>query len=317
MTMTLEQTAGQSAADQGLALRCPRCATALTCNHCPSCGCSLRTSNGIVHALPPERVAHFARFIEDYECIRTAEGRGGESAAEYLGLPYKDSSGKHAGQWKIRARSFDYMLDHILCPNRFPDGAAIMDLGAGNCWMSYRLALAGFHPVAVDLLVNNRDGLGVAACYRSSVPGLFPRFRAEFSRLPFSSGQFDAVIFNSSFHYAEDPRLALQEALRSLRSGGIVVVSDTPWYSSEENGQKMVTERRTMFLARYGTASNSIQGIDFLTSERLRLLEQYCGIRWEIHAPWYGPMWALRPLLAKLRGRREPAVFRLYIARKD
>lgn len=313
--MTLQDTAAR--AYQATAFRCPRCMTGLSGYECPNCCFYLRTCNGIIHALPPERVAYYARFIEDYERIRAAEGRGGGSAAAYIGLPYRDFSGKPSKQWTIRARSFDYLLSQILQREGFSKGASVLDLGAGNGWMSYRLALAGFRPVAVDLLVNEADGLGAAEHYRPFLPDFFPRFRAEFTRLPFACGQFDCAVFNSSFHYSEHPDLAIEEALRTLRRGGVLVISDTPWYSSEEAGQKMMAERRALFLARYGTASDSIQGLEFLTEERLQRLERQCGIRWEIHTPWYGPTWALRPFLAKVRGRREPATFRIYVARKD
>ena len=70
--------------------------------------------------------------------------------------------------------------------------------------MSFRLGGAGYHPVAVDLLTNDRDGLGAAEHYRQHLPEIFPRFQAELARLPFQNEQFDAVIFNASFHYAED-----------------------------------------------------------------------------------------------------------------
>jgi hypothetical protein len=39
-------------------------------------------------------------------------------------------------------------------------------------------------------------------------------------------------------------------------------------------------------------------------------------VQWDVHHPWYGLRWAMRPLIAKLQGRREPSSFRLYVARK-
>ena len=71
-------------------------------------------SRGIVLALPPDRVAHYGRFIKDYERIRAAEGRGSESEEFYLGLPYKDVSGRNSEQWHIRGRSYDYLIKHLL-----------------------------------------------------------------------------------------------------------------------------------------------------------------------------------------------------------
>src|SRR3546814_11906422 len=79
----------------------------------------------------------------------------------------------------------------------------VLDLGAGNCWMSYRLSLAGYRPCAVDLLTNDSDGMGAARHYRAHLPALFPRFQASFGQLPFADDQFDAAVFNASFPYSE------------------------------------------------------------------------------------------------------------------
>ena len=85
----------------------------------------------------------------------------------YLSLPYKDVAGKNSKQWKIRARSFDYLMKHVLRRSLLHDGGRILDLGAGNGWMSYRLALANYRPFAVDLLTNDRDGIGACLLYTS------------------------------------------------------------------------------------------------------------------------------------------------------
>ena len=189
-------------------MQCPRCRTDLIGLSCMQCGLRLWTSHGIVHALPPERVAHFARFMADYERIRAAEGRGSESKEFYLGLPYKDNSGRNSGQWHIRAQSYQCLINHVLeTPGR---RRTVLDIGAGNCWMSFRLALLGYRPIAVDLLTNEDDGLGAAVHYRDALPEFFPRFQAEITRLPFQSEQFDVVIFNASFHYSEDYEASLR-----------------------------------------------------------------------------------------------------------
>jgi len=177
-----------------------------------------------------------------HERIRAAEGRGSASADFYLALPYRDTTGKDRGQWQMRARSYDYIVRHL------PEGGRVLDLGAGNGWMSFRLALAGYQPVAVDLLTNDRDGLGAARHYRARLPRLFPRFQSEMRRLPFADGQFDVAVFNASFHYAEDGQACLREALRCVKTGGMVIISDTPWYARDASGRQMLAERREAFL---------------------------------------------------------------------
>jgi SAM-dependent methyltransferase len=306
---------GEDAPQFDVRMQCPRCRTDLTGLSCIQCGLRMRTSHGLVHALAPERAAHFARFIADYERIRAAEGRGSKSQEFYLGLPYEDITGRNQNQWNIRGRSYDCLIEQVL--EASGRQRMILDIGAGNCWMSYRLALMGYRPVAVDLLTNEDDGLGAAVHYQEALPDLFPRFQAEISRLPFQSGQFDVVIFNASFHYSEDYKASLSEALRCLRSDGMVVISDTPWYSTEESGRKMVAERHAGFAQRYRTASDSIRSLEFLTDERLRELEEQLSIQWSVFSPQFGWKWAMRPIVARLRGKREPSRFRIYVARKD
>jgi len=305
---------GDVVSHRDIRLQCPRCRTAIEGLDCLLCGFRIYIGKGIVHALPPERSAHFGRFIAEDERIQAGEGRGSQSAEYYLGLPYKDATGRNGDQWLIRARSFDCLLQKVLGPAS--DRGMILDLGAGNCWMSFRLTLLGYRPIAVDLLTNDQDGLAAAEHFQEHLPSPIPRFQAELTRLPFGDGQFDVVVFNGSFHYSEDYEATLREALRCLKSGGRVIISDTPWVSGEECGRQMIAERRAAFLDRSGTASDSVKSLEYLTDERLQMLEEKLAIRWVVHTPWYGFKWAMRPWMAKFRGKGEPSHFRLYVATK-
>lgn len=297
-------------------LRCPRCAAPLNGERtCPRCKFVMEEKDGILFALAPERAAYYANFIADYEHIRAAEGRGSQQKSYYLALPYRDTTRHNSGQWKIRAKSYDCLMRWVLNPSS--DGENILDLGAGNCWLSYQLARRGYRPIAVDLLTNPQDGLGAAIHYNDALGSSIPRFQAELNCLPFQDGQFDSVIFNASFHYSEDYELTLREALRCTKPDGLVVICDTPWYSREESGKQMVVERRAYFCDRFCTASDSLKSEEFLTDERLESLGDALSIRWDVHRPWYGLRWAMRPWIAKLRKRREPSEFRIYVARKD
>ena len=296
-------------------LICPKCRNNSTNFQCPQCGFSFHVEDGIVRTISPDRLAYYSRFIDDYERVRAAEGRGSNSSEFYLSLPYTDTTGSNQDQWRIRSRSYDALLRHVL-PSMAP-GSRILDLGAGNCWMSFRLSLAGYRVCAIDLLTNKHDGLAAAAHYRPPLPADIPRIQAELQNLPFSDDQFDAAIFNASFHYAENYEKTLGEVLRCLKTGGWLIIMDTPWYSSERYGEQMVTERHELFAKKYRTASDSVRSMEFLTDARLRRLEQLFSIRWQIYRPWYGLRWAMRPWTAKFRGRREPSKFRIYVARKQ
>lgn len=240
------------------------------------------------------------RFLDDYLRIRRAEGRGSDDPAYYLALPYKDLSGKLRSQWAMRGRTYRYFENHLL-GNRPLD---IVDLGAGVGWMSYRLAMRGHRPVAVDLLTDDRDGLRAARHYPA-----FPKFEAEFDRLPFADQSFDAAVYNASLHYSSDYSRTLGEARRCLRPGGRIVVLDSPVYKLRVHGELMRLERRAHFLAQYGTDSDHVGSIEYLDLATIEDLAHELKINWRIHKPWYGVAWHMRPLKARLKSARPPSRF--------
>jgi SAM-dependent methyltransferase len=209
--------------------------------------------------LTPENKANFERFVRDYEVVRAKEGWGSPMPDYYLALPFKDLSNKHGWIWRIRAQTLLYMQEHALpkIDTAHSSTCRVLDIGAGNGWLSYRLSQRGYHPIAVDLLDNDVDGLGAARHYLARLQQSFPRFQADMNHLPFDSGQFDVAIFNASFHYSSDYEKTLREALRCLRRPGIVVVADSPFYWREESGKQMLEERRVVFEKQFGIRSDS------------------------------------------------------------
>ena len=303
-----------------LRLRCPLCGQAGQAIDpvaepedplCASCGFVFERKGGIWNALAPNREAYFHQFVLDYQAVRAREGRGSSGAYFYLALPYRDLTGRNAWQWKIRSRTYRCFEQTVLpvMERARPGGLDVLDIGAGNGWMSYRLALRGHRPVALDLLGNSQDGLGAARHYFNYLPAPFPRYQADMDRIPFDNGQFDLAIFNASFHYSEDYSRTLGEAIRCLRTPGQFIILDSPFYNLEECGQRMVEERREDFRRKFGFASDSIRSREFLTAKILEALARKHCVTWRILKPWHGIRWALRPLRARLAGRREPAKF--------
>jgi ubiquinone/menaquinone biosynthesis C-methylase UbiE len=299
-----------------LQFRCPACRTMLSDSAtaqpvCNACGFRISKVNGIYRALTQDRQVDFRQFICEYELVRAKEGRWCSSANYYLELPFKDVSGRNSWQWRIRGRTFRYMERHVFpeIERAYPSGGDVLDVGAGNCWLSFRMALRGHRPVAIDLLDNENDGLGSAKHYFDHLSQPFQRFQAEMDRLPFGAGQFDIVIFNASFHYSVDYKKTLQEALRCLRRPGHVIIADSPFYRHDESGQTMVQEKRAAFQERYGFRSDSIRSREYLTQRALDELAAAFPVRWRVLKPWYGFNWALRPTKAWLLRRREPSKF--------
>jgi SAM-dependent methyltransferase len=286
---------------------------------CPKCGFVLSEVDGIYRCLTPDRQQFFRQFIRDYGLVRAKEGRGSSSEEYYLHLPFKDLSGHNPWQWQIRAKTWQYMERYVL-PNierSSPLGCDVLDIGAGNCWLSYRIALRGHSPVAVDLLDNDADGLGAGRHYLSNLRRSFLRFQAEMDHLPFAAQQFDVAIFNASFHYSVNYDQTLTEVLRCLRRPAHVIIADSPFYSCDEHGQKMVAEKRADFERRFGFRSDSVPSCEYLTPVVLNELAGRLSLRWQVFNPWYGINWALRPVKSRLLRRREPAKFCLLWSKVD
>jgi len=252
-------------------------------------------------------------FLENYGRIRHAENRGSETAAYYLALPYRDLSGKNAAQWLIRGRSYRFFERRILpaIERAAKRPLDILDLGAGNGWMSYRLSLRDHRPIALGIFTDAKDGLGAARFY----PRQFPVLEAEFDHLPVDNASVDLVIYNSSIHYSTDYRRTLSEARRVLRPAGRVVIVDSPVYRKREHGEQMVAERHRQFEKQYGFRSDAIPSIEYFDETMLQELGRDLDIGWTIYRPWYGWSWHLRPLKARLAKRRPPSRFWILVGR--
>jgi SAM-dependent methyltransferase len=298
---------------------CPACHTPLieldaARRRCPKDELIYECRDGIWRLLTPERAAHYARFMREYQRVREAEGRGSIDAAYYRALPFADLSGRFTTDWQIRARSFRSFTASVLQPRERELNRPLraLDLGAGNGWLSYRLAQRGHVAAAIDLLTNPQDGLGAYVHYDAA----FTPVQAEFDRLPFDNAQFDLAIFNASLHYAVNYETTLREALRVLHPGGQIVVLDSPVYRSSSSGAQMVREREAAFTQAYGFPSNALPSENYLTYQRLHDLAEALPLRWKFIQPFYGWHWQLRPLIARLRGRREPARFAVMVGQR-
>jgi SAM-dependent methyltransferase len=298
---------------------CPRCRTALDRvapdrMTCPHDGLEFWNVDGIWRFLLPESEAHFARFIADYESVRRAEQRGSTSSDYYRALPFRDLSRRHTADWRIRARSYNLLVKNVLTrlQNPLERSLRILDLGAGNGWLSNRLSAQGDRVIAVDLLINEQDGLGAWKHYEHS----FTAVQAEFNHLPVMDRFADAVIFNASLHYSENYAETLREALRVLSPQGAIVIMDSPVYRRPASGEQMVREREAQFKEKYGFASDNLQSENFLTYARLNELAHELNLRWQRLTPFYGVRWMFRPLVAALLRRRDPARFHLIVGRR-
>jgi SAM-dependent methyltransferase len=277
---------------------------------CPRCGTAFETSGGIYRFLTRDRAAAAAPFECQYRHVRQREGFRSTSPDYYRRLPSVEPGDSHATVWRIRQESFELFRRHAL-----PDGDAhqvrLLDLGAGNGWLSHRLAALGHRVVAVDRLDDDADGLG--ACRHYPVP--FAVLQADFNALPLAPAQFDIVVFDGSLHYAAVPEDTLAEAGRMLEKGGALVVMDSPMFTTDRDGEAMVAGQLRQIAIDHEVLWPLQPGRGFLTFAAL----ENAGRRLGLHGVFYrsrGPIsWRLGRQMARFRLRRAPAAFGVWVAR--
>lgn len=267
---------------------------------------------------PDELRDRLRRFRRAYALLRAREGR----SAGVTALPELPdvTTGPLARQWSVRARTFGRFMTAVLEPRAreiAPRNAMVLDLGAGNGWLCYRVRQRGHRAIALDFRSDSIDGLGAAQGYRSLISPLFPRVAAAFEAIPLARGSVDIAVFNASLHYALDLHAVLGEAARVVVGGGRIVVLDSPFYRQSSNGEAMVAEKRRDAREHFGELAPDLIAlpfVEYLTRERLSRASATLGIAWRRHRVGY-PLWyELRPVIAWLRRQRQPSRFDLWEA---
>ena len=160
------------------------------------------------------------RFIDDYRRLRLSEGFASTDPAFVRGLPFRDTTGRNPGIWRIRAVHYALVRG---CLALLPRSERVLDLGAGNGWLARRLA--GAHRVTALDLDAGETGLGGLDDARVH------RVCGELEALPLRDGSFDVVIAAAALHYATRLPRALAEIARVLRPGGAFILADSPVYA--------------------------------------------------------------------------------------
>lgn len=268
--------------------------------YCPACNSVYHRTENIWRfvnvALDPYRT-----FIETYRIVRRAEGWGSTDARFYVELPHVAPDDPHSAIWRVRAVTFKKLVAHLQRPG------SLLDVGAGNGWLSYQLLKRGHTIAAIDLNDDARDGLGAQDFY----PLPFVCAQADMQALPFAGAQFDAVILNASLHYATDLARALEGSLRVLKPDGRIFILDSPFYRERAHGDAMLYAKARSFWETYGIEMTRQQR-GYFTFDDFRP----AALHWTWHESIADWRTRLRAATAHRRGKTEPARFGLMVGQR-
>jgi ubiquinone/menaquinone biosynthesis C-methylase UbiE len=170
-----------------------------------------------------ESTSPIRQFVEDYREVRLSEGFVSKDPEFAQQLPFRDATGRNKGTWRVRA--FHYLIVRAGLA-LLPNVRRVLDIGAGNGWMSRRLA-ASYRVTALDV---DAGETGLRALTDSRVS----RVCADLEALPLRNASFDVVIAAAAVHYSNRPASVLAESARVLRRGGVLILADSPVYPDAE-----------------------------------------------------------------------------------
>ena len=295
-------------------LVCPSCRGPLVWSGqhsvCSSEDIEFGVRDGVPDLVLPSRRAGVDAFLEPYVAVRHREGWTDDDERILLGLPYSDLSGRHPAMWRTRARGLE-ALARLLTARYGARKLRICERGAGVAWLSYRLALDGHAVLATDVNTDPRDGLGAARHYVAA--GAPMRVvAAEMDRLPLGDETLDVVVNAASLHYAVGRAAqsdAVAEGARVVVRGGLVVILDSPVYSTAEAGEAMVSEWRAQHPDALADSGFVVRGEILATMREL-------GLEPQLRTHWMGWGWTANYWRHRVLGPREPATLPLIVGVK-
>jgi ArsR family transcriptional regulator len=175
-----------------------------------------------------EQIATTAGADQDARRLKGVLGRRQTKSEEFFASA--------SGQWdRLRRELFGAASGLHALPALIDARWTIGDLGCGTGETSAALAPFVTQAVAVD-----RSGEMLQAARRRlrDLPNVDVR-RGELEALPIADGELDAAVMMLVLHHVPDPAAALQEAARTLKPRGRIVLCDMMPHDREEYRQQM------------------------------------------------------------------------------
>ncbi len=151
----------------------------------------------------------------------------------------KENHKKYAARIELY-RSFGYDIPKLREKmvqqlNGLPEGASIMDVGAGKGHLSLTITKSGKRCTAVD---NSSEEIYLARlnAIHFARDDLIDFKKQDARQLKFESDSFDAILSAAFFHHAIHPELVLNEMQRVCKSNGRIIISDL-----NEKGQQILS----------------------------------------------------------------------------
>jgi SAM-dependent methyltransferase len=139
-----------------------------------------------------------------------------------LELPYLED-----GAWITTYKNFDDIISKVSLA-----GKRVLDIGAGRCWSTRRIVMAGAsYAVGLDILLERFIGLETADIFLQHDELYFERVLGDMNNLPIRPGAFDIAFMTGTLHHSSDLVRTMRQVTESLVPGGMAIVINEPVHS--------------------------------------------------------------------------------------
>ena len=181
----------------------------------------------------------------------------------------------------------------------------VLDLGAGRGWAAKYFAQLGCRVIALDIVPDERIGLGRSTALMERVGTYFDRVIGDGENLPFIDSCFDLVFCSAALHHSSELNSLCANIGRVLRPGGRLCAINEPAIGLLEDEQAIL-DRDAEAEAKFGineTRPSLLGYINAFAAGDLRLaylsspqLERQTTAELEARAANLGAIW---PRLSK------------------
>ena len=158
----------------------------------------------------------------------------------------------YAGIRRSGSQAEEYRKQAARLTASLPAGADILEVAPGPGYFAIEMARqGGFHVTGLDI---SRTFVEIAS-ENAKKAGVNADFRqGDAARMPFGAESFDLVVCQAAFKNFTQPRSALAEMFRVLRTGGTAVIQDMSGNAShadiEQEVRKMELGRLSSFMTK-------------------------------------------------------------------
>jgi SAM-dependent methyltransferase len=224
-------------------LNCPTCRQPLYRERliCPQ-GHAYTVNDGVLSLLDAPFARRLQRFNEALAQYRAETGRRLLDPALYAELPFAAAL-RSQFEWRLRCYDWAVVQKWI---GRRPQ--QVLDIGAWNGWLSYRLTLLGHEVTAVDYFTDPYDGLAAKQFY----PVDWQAIQMDLTDLSPLPPVFDAIILNRCLAFFSDPVAYLAQVQTKLAPGGLVFLTGLAFYDDSSVKARAVAATTKNYWQQYG-----------------------------------------------------------------